>query len=904
MSGSDEQNISFSQNISGSVGEQISTNGGVQNAVESTDEKKTRSADEIKSDILKSLLRKNINLNDDQLSQIVGFTSEQVAEIRRNCYRSNSMINSNVPLSWDYALCFLAGNENEMRKPTAKELKERSQDDTANNDEWTYGMKQTKYFSQIFQDIWERLEKAKLAVKAYRSSDATKMFLIVGITEENLRYWADERDTDLEINPIEAVKDGRKRGFPLARRTRLENEMEEEGHTLDIDLWEHLYCQYNPRANSQIYRHHPRIGNDPTISTIFDEKSRLRIIYESIISDGNDGGAEVTIQEYIKNDNHPLKAVFPLHNQSQLDEFESTWIRNWKLSDLMWCPLDKIRNYFGEPVAFYFGFLSFYLRWLIAPSIVGLIFFIEQLAVGEPSSPGIQIMSFFIIFWNVAFVDFWIRQEGYYRLQWGMTKFQQKAVARPEFRGEWRHDAVTGLWTEQFSFLKRAIRITSTFFVIGLFLVGCVAVVIKILLLRDADPSNLSLKIGLGIANGVVIFICDVIYSKISFFGNDFENHRTEEDYLNALITKSFIFRFFNSFASLFYLAFVRPAADGKFFYIRYYSTVCPSCHSGNDILIYLSRTLNESQSSINIKSKSISDKVWKYCYETYEYHDQNFTGPCNPVKIRKDINNAILSDVRVQLITLFLTAIFIQNFLEVFIPYLVQVINSYRRNRRQALLDTPPGARCEPEIQMELEPYPNTLEDMSELIIQFGYVTLFIIALPITPLLAFLNNIAEMKVDAINLVKQSQRPNPDGSSGIGAWNDVLAFFSLISVATNVAMMTWSTQIVDQVTGHSNDEWRWIFFAVLSLILTLLISFEKFMIPDVPEEVLQAIERQRLIENVLVLGVVLDGDGDGDDAPNKEDDFYFNPALESVDIEGLMKIPTSNLTKSQPVVNS
>ena len=40
---------------------------------------------------------------------------------------------------------------------------------------------------------------------------------------------------------------------------------------------------------------------------------------------------------------------------------------------------------------------------------------------------------------------------------------------------------------------------------------------------------------------------------------NDFENHRTDTEYEDALIGKTFVFQFINSFSALFYIAFVKP---------------------------------------------------------------------------------------------------------------------------------------------------------------------------------------------------------------------------------------------------------------------------------------------------------------------------------------------------------
>lgn len=42
-------------------------------------------------------------------------------------------------------------------------------------------------------------------------------------------------------------------------------------------------------------------------------------------------------------------------------------------------PLEDIRNYFGEKIAMYFGFMAHYTLWLLVPSIVGVVVFILQI---------------------------------------------------------------------------------------------------------------------------------------------------------------------------------------------------------------------------------------------------------------------------------------------------------------------------------------------------------------------------------------------------------------------------------------------------------------------------------------------------------------------------------------------
>ena len=119
---------------------------------------------------------------------------------------------------------------------------------------------------------------------AYCSDDRKTMFLVVGITENNLKILADKRDTDVLIDPKGGVEVGRERDFALSRRTKLcANEnlagVEEsksqpaKTETLPLSLWENLYGKYSKQANQRVYKHYPRM-RDGKLETVFDEISR------------------------------------------------------------------------------------------------------------------------------------------------------------------------------------------------------------------------------------------------------------------------------------------------------------------------------------------------------------------------------------------------------------------------------------------------------------------------------------------------------------------------------------------------------------------------------------------------------------------------------------------------------
>lgn len=71
--------------------------------------------------------------------------------------------------------------------------------------------------------------------------------------------------------------------------------------------------------------------------------------------------------------------------------------------------------------------------------------------------------------------------------------------------------------------------------------------------------------------------------------------------------------------------------------------------------------------------------------------------------------------------------------------------------------------------------------------VIQFGFITLFVASFPLAPLLALINNIIEVRVDAWKLTTQFRRPVAAKAHSIGAWEEILGGMAVLSVVTNVS---------------------------------------------------------------------------------------------------------------------
>lgn len=71
--------------------------------------------------------------------------------------------------------------------------------------------------------------------------------------------------------------------------------------------------------------------------------------------------------------------------------------------------------------------------------------------------------------------------------------------------------------------------------------------------------------------------------------------------------------------------------------------------------------------------------------------------------------------------------------------------------------------------------------------VIQFGFVTLFVASFPLAPLLALVNNILEIRVDAWKMTTQYRRMVPEKAQDIGAWQPIMQGIAILAVVTNVS---------------------------------------------------------------------------------------------------------------------
>jgi len=324
---------------------------------------------------------------------------------------------------------------------------------------------------------------------------------------------------------------------------------------------------------------------------------------------------------------------------------------------------------------------------------------------------------------------------------------------------------------------------------------GVVGCVLGIFLFRNLITGKLG-AVGGGIIAAVVnsteIQILNVFYGKLSVWLNDYENHRTPTEYENALIGKSFLFKFVNSYNSLFYVAFFK----------QYEKDPAHRCPSGDP-----------------------------FC----------------------------LGELRTQLATIFIMGIVVNNGIE----FLTPVINNYLKAKDNAAVDASGVAKpkTQPELEYELDPFESTFDDFDEMVVQFGYVVLFVVSFPLAPLLAMVNNFIEIRLDAKKVSDFSRRPEPEGATTIGTWFDILTIVSIIAVATNAALCIFYTKAINNAVKADSTS-RLLTFLIAEHMIFLFKFLLSYFIPDEPNGVETHIARQKHLVECLIEGKEDENDDD------------------------------------------
>ena len=150
-------------------------------------------------------------------------------------------------------------------------------------------------------------------------------------------------------------------------------------------------------------------------------------------------------------------------------------------------------------------------------------------------------------------------------------------------------------------------------------------------------------------------------------------------------------------------------------------------------------------------------------------------------------------------------------------------------------------------EVSADKSQY-DTFDDYAELVVQLGFLSLFVVCFPLAPFFAVLSNLVEVKVDLYKLTEMCQHPIPRGAQDIGTWQYFIMITMYTAVITNAALFAFTT---DTMSAYS-FEIKMIAFISFILAIGLLKIMTAWFIPDVPVELKKIRQRHKSLNMSLV----------------------------------------------------
>jgi len=416
------------------------------------------------------------------------------------------------------------------------------------------------------KSLLNKMADAGLQTKLFYSVQHDEVYCKIRCSLVRLLKEADRVNYRLQLDPVilcNVLLQGNLKGPPEKRWAPIN--MPTNSHETDIDPYEHIYMDYrceNPadktsNFNDTIYKSWPN-------NSKFRGVDRLKLIALILKARISEGGCQIDCYKLIKN--KCMISFFPLHDAVELLELEDKWLQACQLP---WRQnVTAVKDYYGEKIGMYFTYLGHYTTWLIYAAIGGFIGWIGVAGDNSnPSAPVIPYLCVFIAVWCTLFLEFWKRTEKTTAMKWGMVGFEEDEQDRPEFEGEVTLSPVTGRPFRYFPRKHYLFRQTISISIVLALISLVLAVIVGIFVLRVILTHSQALVVGgialggtiVGLINAVQIQLLNALYTTVAVKLTDYENHRTDTEYEDSLIGKTFAFTFINSFSMLFYTAFVKP---------------------------------------------------------------------------------------------------------------------------------------------------------------------------------------------------------------------------------------------------------------------------------------------------------------------------------------------------------
>ncbi|XP_075043982.1 anoctamin-9 isoform X2 [Mixophyes fleayi] len=553
---------------------------------------------------------------------------------------------------------------------------------------------------------------------------------------------------------------------------------------------------YGVRGPPDIFRKYVRLLKNPDQGTPnlnnehVSETSRIRIVHfilhKTSISSGE------TLDDLIKS--KVFETAFPLHalDDSLGRELKQKWAR-WR--DVIYTqPVPEIREYFGEKVALYFAWLGWYTLMLCPAALVGLVVFFygfvhfssskisQEICTANTTlmcplcdqncpywplsdtctyakvthlfdNEGTVFFAMFMAVWATVFLELWKRQRAKDVFWWNLFSWDED---EEELALEQINDPGCDYQQHQHSYMRSIGVLLGVAAMIAV-LIGIAhalviyRVVVTVFFMRSSWPlirehANTAAVMSGAVLHYLTIVIMTKVNRLVSTYLCNLEKPRTFTERENSFTTKVFTFQFVTHFSSLFYVAFFLGRING---YPGNYSRV-----AGH----------------------------WRL-------------EECHP--------SGCITDLFIQMCIIMILKQTLSNCVEFLSPYLSYKLRSLKDRRSR--VHSEQGSEdyvtesWKANYRLGKVHIFSLFDEFLEMVIQYSFTTIFVAAFPLAPLLAFINNVLEIRLDAIKMTRLQRRLVPRKANDIGIWLQVLEAVGVLAVITNGLVIAITSDFIPRL---------------------------------------------------------------------------------------------------------
>ncbi|XP_041795392.1 anoctamin-10 [Chelmon rostratus] len=468
--------------------------------------------------------------------------------------------------------------------------------------------------------------------------------------------------------------------------------------------------------------------------------------------------------------------TFPLHNPDKLKDLSEAWYSGNQLVQ----PLDSVNGYFGSSVAFYFSFLDFYTWSLLLPAVLGLsitYFSGEVQSQMEESVSGSGVTS--------------VEDDSGLAVSGHMIQALFSMLWSTVFMEMWkrRSSSLSYRWgtlhlAERFAEPRPGFH-------------GDIGVNPVTGRVEPLFPEwQRDLRMALVSVPVVGVFLGLVVVGMLCFYWGEAQAQELQKDW-DSLLAQTLLY-----VPSVLHIVYTNVLATA-------YRKVAQSL------------TEFENHREESAYENHLTAKVLVFTFFNY------FAVLFHIAFFKQDVPL-----LRKRLASLLIVTQLVNQVTEVVIPFLVdRFISAPHRTEHE---DDPEEDKF--RNQRTLPVFPGLFAEYIELLVQFGYLSLFSCVYPLTAVLLLINNLTEIRSDAYKICKLFRKPFSPPVANMGVWQIAFEVLSFVSVVSNCWLLLLSPRLQEMFQEGGLSSTNILLLAVLvEHVLILVKVVLAVLIPDEPD---------------------------------------------------------------------